>query len=134
MDTYSFHVMRGAVQRQASPGRRDELDELGKVYKQRLAESGVLSEPDVVATDDENELISATCYYTDDLDPGQVVAELERLWSEQLSHPFWSAHTIQTTDAEVALEGATRFGVDGPYVTVRLAARGAAIPAQRSAS
>jgi hypothetical protein len=133
MDSLAFHTLRKAIQSNARPGASDELDELGQVYRDTLTESGLFSDLEVAATENEDELIAATCHYDGQLEPDAVAQALERLWSERLSHPFWAIHSVKRTGDEVALEGASRLGSDGPYVTVRVTARSAAIPRQRVA-
>lgn len=131
MDSRKYHVLREAVRRQAPPPPREELPDLGEHYLKQLRELGLFADLDVVTTDDEDQLITATCQFPDDLSPETVASELERLWGEEMRHPFWEAHTISTEPREVALEAATRFGSDGPYVTVKVVAQRMPIPRQR---
>ncbi|MGH3472060.1 MAG: hypothetical protein ACRDPG_08460 [Nocardioidaceae bacterium] len=134
MDIHTFHVLRDAVQRQATAGSPEDLSGLGDVYQEGLSDSGLLADIDVRITSDADGLIEASCLFPDSLDGHQVATELERVWSEKMSHPFWEVHVVEEADEGVRLEGATRFGSDGPYVTVQLIAKSAAIPTQRQGS
>ncbi|HET7173532.1 MAG TPA: hypothetical protein VFI30_04560 [Nocardioidaceae bacterium] len=133
MDTLGFGVLRAAVQQQAVPGQRQELDELGVVYQHQLEQSSVLSELSVASTDDCDDLLDIQCTFGRDVSMSAVEDEVERIWVEEMAHPFWEIHIVRPDEVagEVRLDGATRFDADGPYVTVRITARRLSVPVQR---
>jgi hypothetical protein len=67
------------------------------------------------------------------MDEDVMARWLEGLWTNRLSYGFWEAHATLVDSDQVELEGATRAGLGGRYVTVHILAQKAAVPAQRVA-
>jgi hypothetical protein len=133
MKLTQFHTMRTAVQDNAAPASAAELQPLVAQLERDLTGTGVLEDVEVGFTDNADSLLIAMCTFPADMDEDVMARWLEGLWTNRLSHGFWEAHATLVDPDQVELEGATRAGLGGRYVTVHILAQKAAVPAQRVA-
>lgn len=134
MELVKYHKMRTAVQVNASPGRPEELRGVAARLQQSLMETGLFEEVEVDSTENLDNLVIAMCKFPAQASHAQVAARLERLWEDRLRYQFWEAHSMIVHDDQVELQGATRTGTEGYYVTMHVVAQKAPIPAQRTGS
>ena len=131
MELLHFHTLRAGVQRNAHPGSGSLLTTMELTLRDQLMSSGLFEEVEVEHTDDPDQLVIGLCQFRPEVSEAAVAAYLESVWSDRVSYPFWSAHSMIVDDEHVELEAATRESVTGGYVTFHLVAQKARIPAQR---
>ena len=131
MEMTTFRKMRTAVQANASPGAPSARALAVEELRRSLVDSGLFDEVEVEDTDDPDHLVIAMCKYPDHASHAQVAARLERLWQDRWRYGFWEAHALLVARDQVELQGATRTGTGGHYLTVHVVAQKARIPAQR---
>lgn len=131
MDLLQFHTMRTAIQGNAFPGQRKDLETVEGSLRNLLMASGVFEDVEVEQTDDPDQLVIAMCKFLPYFTEADVARHLERIWGDRVSYPFWEAHAIKVEKEHVEFEAATRHSSGGHYVTVHLVAQKARIPAQR---
>lgn len=131
MELTTYHKMRTAVQGNASPGARSARAEAVEELRRSLLDSFLFDEVEVEDTDDPDHLVIAMCKYPEHTSHAQVAARLERLWQDRWRYGFWEAHTLLVDADQVELQGATRTGAGGHYLTVHVVAQKARVPAQR---
>jgi hypothetical protein len=133
-----FHKLRTALQISARRGAAAELAEAATRVRRSLVMAGWFDDVEVGATDDVDNLVIAMCRFPARLSEALVAERLSQLWEEALRYPFWGAHSTLVWTDQVELEGATRAGAHGFYVTVHIVAQRApqlaVVPAQRSGS
>jgi hypothetical protein len=133
-----FHKLRTALQFSAPRGATAELAEAQARVRRSLFSAGWFENVEVGTTDDADNLVIAMCRFPARLDEEQVAERLSQLWEEALRYPFWGAHTTLVWSDQVELEGATRAGAQGHYITVHIVAQKApqlaSVPAQRTRS
>ena len=134
MNLTQFHRMRKAVQVNAAPGSTGDLATVERSLRSMLMSSGLFIEVEVEHTDDPDQLVIALCTFDPHLAEADVAGQLERIWADRVSYPFWEAHALLVEPDHVELEAASRPSAGGGYVTVHLVAQKAFIPAQRRAS
>ena len=134
MNLAHFHRMRTAIQVNAAPGTGPALATVEDRLRAVLMDSGLFTEVEVEHTDDPDQLVIALCRFDPFFTEGDIAVRLEEFWTDRVRYPFWEAHTILTDADHVELEGASRIGPNGHYVTVHLVAQKAPIPQQRSAT
>ncbi len=134
MEIAQFHKLRTAVQMNASPGSPAHLRSVKDDLQRALATVGLFEEVEVDYTDDVDNLVIAMCTFPEQLSRSEIAHRLEVLWQERLRYPFWEAHTVLVDRDQIELEGATRAGVNGHYVTLHIVAQQARVPAQRSSA
>ena len=134
MEIAQFHKLRAAVQTNASPGTAAELRSVKDDLQRALATVGLFEEVEVDYTDDVDNLVIAMCTFPEQLSRSEIAHRLEVLWQDRLRYPFWEAHTVLVDRDQIELEGATRAGANGHYVTIHIVAQQARVPAQRSAA
>lgn len=132
MEIAQFHKLRSAVQTNASPGTPAELRSVKDDLQRALATVGLFEEVEVDYTDDVDNLVIAMCTFPEQLSRSEIAHRLEVLWQDRLRYPFWEAHTVLVDRDQIELEGATRAGANGHYVTLHIVAQQARVPAQRS--
>jgi hypothetical protein len=96
--------------------------------------SGLFVDVEVGRTEDPDQLVIALCTFDPHVSEAAVAAQLERMWADRVSYPFWEAHTLLVDPEHVEFEAASRPSPVGGYVTVHLVAQKARIPAQRRSS
>ena len=126
-----FHTLRSGVQVNASPLTGRELLAVERLFQESLEESRLFDTIEVEHTEDPDQLVVALCAYRSHLAEELVATGVERLWEEEVRHPFWEAHSVYVDDGYVELEAATRLGPEGKYVTVHLVAQRGPVPGQR---
>lgn len=131
MKMLHFHMLRAAVQANASPGSGSDLATMEGNLRDLLLDSGMFETVEVEHTDDPDQLVVALCQFRPDYDERDVAGYVERVWDDGLRYPFWEAHSLLVDDEHVELQGATRVSQSGHYATVHLVAQKARIPAQR---
>jgi hypothetical protein len=131
MDLMQFHQMRTAVQIDASPGRSGDLRAVERTLGEMLLDSGLFEDVEVEHTDDVDKLVIALCRFRPFYTERDVAERLEEIWSDKVRYPFWARHAVLAEQDHVELEGASRVGPKGHYVTVHLVAQRARIPEQR---
>lgn len=134
MDLLKFHRMRTAIQGNAFPGQRTDLETVEGSLRNVLMASGVFEEVEVEHTDDPDHLVIAMCKFLPYFKEADVARRLEEIWADRISYPFWEAHAFHVEKEHVEFEAATRHSSAGHYVTVHLVAQKARIPTQRVAS
>jgi len=131
MELTRYRKMRAGVQANASPGpvvaRREAVEKL----RSALLETGLFDEVEVDQTDNPDSLVIAMCTFAETATPAQVSARLESVWQSSLRYGFWEAHALLADRDQVELQGATRTGTDGHYLTLHVVAQKARIPTQR---
>ena len=133
MDLMQFHKVRTAIQTDASPGRGQDLRAVERTLSEMLLDSGLFEDVEVEHTDDVDKLVIALCRFRPFYTVRDVAGRLEEIWSDKVRYPFWARHAVLCDDDQVELEGASRVGPRGHYVTVHLVAQRARIPEQRRA-
>jgi hypothetical protein len=129
-----FHKLRTAIQCNARPGSRADLTEAQARVWDSLLSTGCFQDVEVGSTDDVDNLVIAMCTFSEQVSETLVAQRLAQLWEERLRHEFWGPHATLVEADQVELEGATRTGTHGPYITVHIVAQKAVIPAQRTGS
>jgi hypothetical protein len=133
MELRQYHRMRTAVQIDAVPGRGADLQAVQRTLAELLLDSGLFEDVEVEPTDDVDQLVIALCRFRPFYTERDVAERLEEIWSDKVRYPFWARHVVLTDEDHVELEGASRVGPNGHYVTVHLVATRARIPQQRRA-
>jgi hypothetical protein len=133
MDLMQFHRVRTAIQLNASPGRAGDLRAVERTVRETLLDSGLFEDVEVGHTEDVDSLVIALCRFRPFYTERDVAERLEEIWSDRVRYPFWARHAVLTDDDQVELEGASRVGPYGHYVTVHVVAQRARIPEQRRA-
>ena len=131
MNLMQFHRLRTAIQGNAAPGSARDLATVEGSLRSLLMSSGLFVDVEVERTDDPDQLVIALCTFDPHVSEAAVAGQLERLWADRVSFPFWEAHALLVEDEHVELEAASRPSPVGGYVTVHLVAQKARIPAQR---
>lgn len=131
MEMTAYKKIRLAVQGNASPGERSARAQAVAELRRTLQETGLFDEVEVEDTDDPDHLVIAMCTYPDHAPHAQVAAKLEKLWQDRWRYGFWEAHALIVDRDQVELQGATRTGTTGHYLTVHVVAQAARVPAQR---
>ena len=131
MNLMQFHRLRTAIQGNAAPGSTRDLATVEGSLRSLLMSSGLFVDVEVERTDDPDQLVIALCTFDPHVSEAAVAGQLERLWADRVSYPFWEAHALLVEDEHVELEAASRPSPVGGYVTVHLVAQKARIPAQR---
>jgi hypothetical protein len=134
MNLTQFHRMRKAVQVNAAPGSTGDLATVERSLRSMLMSSGLFVDVEVEHTDDPDQLVIALCTFDPHVAEADVAGQLERMWADRVSYPFWEAHALLVEPDHVELEAASRPSALGGYVTVHLVAQKAYIPAQRRSS
>ena len=134
MEIAQFHKLRAAVQANASPGTPADLRAVKDDLRRALSTVGLFDEVEVDYTDDVDNLVIAMCTFPEQLSRSEIAHRLEVLWHDRLRYDFWEAHTVLVDRDQIELEGATRVGANGHYVTLHIVAQQARVPAQRSSS
>ena len=138
MELSHFHKLRSALQLSARRGAERELAEAQTRVRRSLVSAGWFEDVEVGATEDADNLVIAMCRFPARLSEERVAERLSQLWEEGLRYPFWGAHTTLVWTDQVELEGATRAGAYGHYLTVHILAQKApqlaVVPAQRAGS
>jgi hypothetical protein len=133
-----FHRLRTALQLSARRGAAGELAQAQTRVRRSLVSAGWFEDVEVEATEDADNLVIAMCRFPARLSQEQVAQRLSELWEDALRYPFWGAHTTLVWADQVELEGATRAGAHGHYLTVHIVAQKArqlaVVPAQRTGS
>ena len=131
MNLMQFHRLRTAIQGNAAPGSTRDLATVEGSLRSLLMSSGLFVDVEVERTDDPDQLVIALCTFDPHVSEAAVAGQLERLWADRVSFPFWEAHALLVEDEHVELEAASRPSPVGGYVTVHLVAQKARIPTQR---
>ena len=131
MNLMQFHRLRTAIQGNAAPGSARDLATVEGSLRSLLMSRGLFVDVEVERTDDPDQLVIALCTFDPHVSEAAVAGQLERLWADRVSFPFWEAHALLVEDEHVELEAASRPSPVGGYVTVHLVAQKARIPAQR---
>lgn len=131
MNLMQFHRLRTAIQGNAAPGSARDLATVEGSLRSLLMSSGLFVDVEVERTDDPDQLVIALCTFDPHVSEAAVAGQLERLWADRVSFPFWEAHALLVEDEHVELEAVSRPSPVGGYVTVHLVAQKARIPAQR---
>lgn len=131
MNLAQFHTMRTALQDNASPGQDRDLVSVERSLRTLLVKSGAFEQVEVDHTDDPDKLLIALCKFRPQLSETEIARRLEQIWREQVSYPFWEAHTLRVERDHVELEAASRPSPSGHYVTVHLVAQKTRVPSQR---
>ena len=131
MNLMQFHRLRTAIQGNAAPGSTRDMATVEGSLRSLLMSSGLFVDVEVERTDDPDQLVIALCTFDPHVSEAAVAGQLERLWADRVSFPFWEAHALLVEDEHVELEAASRPSPVGGYVTVHLVAQKARIPAQR---
>lgn len=131
MDVTAFHKMRRAIQVNATPGLRAELEGMQANLRRALLTSGVFAGVEVEHTNDPDRLVVALCEFAPGWAENDVAELLERLWRDAVSYPYWEAHSFLVDRAHVEFQAATRNGQRGRYVTVHLIAQQARVAEQQ---
>lgn len=134
MDLAQFHRLRTAVQENASPCTRDDLYTAERSLRYLLLTSDLFDEIEVEHTADADRLVIALCKIRSHIAEADVARELEQLWTDRLSYPFWEAHALSVDDGHIEFEAASRSSNVGGYVTLHLVAQKVRVPAQRAPS
>jgi hypothetical protein len=134
MNLMQFHRIRTAIQDNATPGSSTDLATVEGSLRSLLMSSGLFVDVEVERTDDPDQLVIALCTFDPHVSEAAVAAQLERMWADRVSYPFWEAHTLLVDTEHVEFEAASRPSPVGGYVTVHLVAQKARIPAQRRPS
>ena len=132
MEIVQFHKLRAAVQANASPGTASDLRAVKDDLERALASVGLFEEVEVDYTDDVDNLVIAMCTFPEQMQRSEIAHRLEVMWQDRLRYPFWEAHTLLVDRDQIELEGATRAGTHGHYVTFHIVAQQARVPAQRT--
>ncbi len=127
----SYHLIRTAIQGNASPGSARDVAGVAVTLRDQLVASGLFETVEVEPTNDPDHLVIALCQFRPDVSEWDVAAHLEEIWDNRIRYRFWEAHAFLTEEDHVELEGATRVSTDGHYVTFHLVAEKARIPMQR---
>jgi hypothetical protein len=134
MNLMQFHRIRTAIQDNATPGSSRDLATVEGSLRSLLMSSGLFVDVEVGRTEDPDQLVIALCTFDPHVSEAAVAAQLERMWADRVSYPFWEAHTLLVDPEHVEFEAASRPSPVGGYVTVHLVAQKARIPAQRRPS
>ena len=145
MELTRFHKVRSAVQSNARPGGHADLVVAQARVAQSLAATCWFDDVEVGATDDVDNLVVAMCTFPEQLSEERVAQRLVQLWEDRLRYPFWGVHATLVDADQVELEGASRSGSQGHYLTVHIVAQKGAprdpaklplpvVPAQRRPS
>lgn len=134
MNLMQFHLLRTAVQNNATPASARDVASVERALRSSLAASGLFVQVEVERTDDPDQLVIALCSFEPYHSEKEVAALVERVWAEQVSYPFWESHGTLVERGHVELEAASRPSPVGGYVTVHLVAQKALIPTQRHPS
>lgn len=134
MEIAQYHKLRQGVQMNASPGSVDELRAIRSELEAALTAVGLFEEVEVDYTDDVDHLVIAMCTFPEQLSREEIAHRLELLWEDRLSYPFWEAHSTRVDPDQIELQGATRAGAAGHYVTLHIVAQTARVPVQRVAA
>ena len=91
-------------------------------FQRSLEQSSLLTRVRVKGTDDLGCMIEATCQPAVNTPTiSEIIAEVERLWMEELRYQHFEAHALVRTDYNESLEFVTESGQGGFYVTGRIA-------------
>lgn len=131
MELQEFHALSAALRKQAPAGDFDELNQLAVSYRDVLASSPMFSDVAATVTEDPDGVLRFDCRLASLHDTRDIIADVESLWLERMSHPFWEAHTVDVSGDVLGFLAATRFGDTGPYITVRILINAARLPQQR---
>lgn len=131
MELTHYKKLRTAVQSNSSPAAGDQITQLEDNLRDSLMATGFFEEVEVDHTDNIDGMVIAMCKFPAQMSEAQVAARLEQAWEDRLRFQFWEAHTTLVDDDQVELQGATRTGVNGHFVTLHVVAQKAPIPAQR---
>jgi hypothetical protein len=131
MNLMQFHRLRTAIQDNAAPGSTRDLATVEGSLRSLLMSSGLFVDVEVERTDDPDQLVIALCTFDPHVSEAAVAGQVELLWADRVSYPFWEAHALLVEEEHVELEAASRPSPVGGYVTVHLVAQKARIPAQR---
>lgn len=132
MNLLQFHRLRTGIQENASPGSSTDLATVEGSLRYLLMTSGLFDEVEVERTDDPDRLVIALCTFRPQVTDTDIAREIEQVWAERVSYPFWEAHALHIESGHIELEAASRPSPVGGYVTVHLVAQQAKIPAQRA--
>src|SRR5229473_1898997 len=101
------------------PSSGDNLEGMMVDFQHSLEQSRLLTRVRVKKTGDPGCMIEATCQpAANTLTIPEIIAEVERLWMEELRYQPFEAHALVRADYKEALEFIT---VSGFYVTGRIA-------------
>jgi hypothetical protein len=90
-------------------------------FHHALEASPLLSKVKVRKTGEPARMIAAFCEPASlASSPSELVAEVERIWMEELRYNVFEAHTLVPSEEEVILDCLTMTEPQGPYVTARI--------------
>jgi len=131
MELTQYKKYRTAVQSNASPASTPQILEVEDNVRSMLMSTGFFEDVEVEHTDDVDKLVIGLCRFRPFYTERDVAERLEEIWSDKVRYPFWARHAVLAEGDHVELEGASRVGPQGHYVTVHLVAQRARIPEQR---
>ena len=134
MELTQYKKFRTAVQSNAFPADSTQIVAVEENLRSLLMSTGFFEDVEVGHTDDVDALVIAMCTFPAQMSHVQIAQRLEQAWHDRLRFEFWEAHTTIADDEQVELQGATRTGSNGAYVTVHVVAQKAHVPAQRVGS
>jgi hypothetical protein len=122
MTIEQFHLLKRKIMAQGTPGSRDDLEGMMIDFQHSLDQSRLLTRVHLKKTGDPDCMIETTCQpAAETLAISEVVAEIERLWMEELRYHQFEAHAIHRADYQEALDFITVGEHGGSYVTGRIA-------------
>lgn len=130
MRSIEFYKLRSGLKLNAPAAPPRARHAMANALQGALVGSGLFHTVEVTWTQDEDRLVAALLHFAPGTDETEVGATLQRVW-EEASHSFWRAHTTLTQRGHVELQGATRDGQTGQYLTLHLLAQAATVPVQR---
>lgn len=131
MQLSDYYKIRTGVQRNAHRADATAVEHAARNLEETLRATGLFHTVEVDRTEDPDRLLIAMVGFAPGVDTHQVSATLERLWLDRVSFGFWAAHHTLIENGHVELQGSTRAGARGHYLTVHVLAQLAAVPAQR---
>ncbi|WP_062431288.1 hypothetical protein [Herbidospora daliensis] len=121
-NTTEFAAVKQQVMTEAIPSAGDDLDGMSTDIDAHLWRSPLIEEVSVRHTGDPNNLIAATIRPVPGCSVAKLAAELERIWSTDLSYSYFEAHVVTTGERMVRLDAVTRIAADGFYLTASIVA------------
>src|SRR5437867_6564621 len=110
------------IMAQSVPSSGHNLEGMMIDFQHSLEQSRLLTRVRVKKTGDPGCMIEATCQpAANTLTIPEIIAEVERLWMEELRYQEFEAHALVRADYHESLEFVTESGPGGFYVTGRIA-------------
>ena len=128
MKLTDYHATAPGLQRNASPAEAEAVADLEERLRAALVGSGLFHTVEVDHTDDVDRLVIALVQFAPDVDAAHVAWQLERLWHDVLSYPFWTAESVLVEEGQVELQGATRSSQHGSLPHPARGGPGAPVP------